>query len=344
MKWMNYGEKAKLLASMMASRLLNAYQNPLKIPFQHILFIRLDEIGDLCNTTHVFRMIRRQYPQAKTTLLCKSYGKELLASNLDIDVIITEWPSAKEKFDLIIDLRCNWKSILFSLKAWPRFRLDRGTVRILDSARGMYPHEVVTNYRVVESVINEANKTMEPNMAFSLEDQAVAENFIIQHQLGAFALLHISSRRELKKWPVENFCWLAAYLFKEKKLSIVFIGDSSESAEIEKAQQQLSFKTYNTSGKLTLTQLAALMTKATIYIGNDSGPLHMASILNTPCIGLYGPAPKDIFYPVGKKTAVIHHVLECNPCDQVHCVHPENPCINRITTNEVKIKLEELLS
>jgi ADP-heptose:LPS heptosyltransferase len=51
-----------------------------------------------------------------------------------------------------------------------------------------------------------------------------------------------------------------------------------------------------------------------------------------------------VFYPWGKRTAVIHHILECNPCDQIHCVHPDNTCMQRIQLQEVVKKVERLLS
>lgn len=332
-----------MLASMTVSRAINAYRNPAKLDFERILFIRMDEIGDMIYSTHIFEMVRKQFPKAKITLLCKSYGKALLKSDRNIDEIITSWADLKGSFDLIVDLKSDWKSIGYSLKAWPKIRLDRGTVRVIDAAKGEYPHEVITNYQIIAPIISEKNKNLQPHIALSDDDLKAAEQFIADHELGSFTLLHINARRTLRKWPLQNFCQLANYLHNEKKLSVVFIGDESEAEEIAAAQKQLAFKTFSTAGNLSLTQLAALMKKATIYIGNESGPLHMAAIMQVPCLGLYGPGPVDIFYPYGKKTAVIHHVLECNPCDQLHCVHPENPCIQRITLEEVKSKITEFL-
>jgi hypothetical protein len=50
-----------------------------------------------------------------------------------------------------------------------------------------------------------------------------------------------------------------------------------------------------------------------------------------------------VFYPQHPQSAVIHKVLACNPCDQVHCRYPENPCINRITLDEAKNALGLML-
>jgi ADP-heptose:LPS heptosyltransferase len=59
---------------------------------------------------------------------------------------------------------------------------------------------------------------------------------------------------------------------------------------------------------------------------------------------LYGPGEPFVFYPWGNKTQVIHPILECNPCDQIQCVHPENPCIKRIELMQVITKVENLLA
>ena len=126
-------------------------------------------------------------------------------------------------------------------------------------------------------------------------------------------------------------------------MDIVFAGDDSDVEDIDAVQKELDFSTYSTVGKLSIRELAALLSRASIYIGNDSGPLHLAALSGVTCIGLFGPAPPVVFYPVGKITEVIHHVLECNPCDQIHCMHPEWPCIQRITVEEVKQKVEEML-
>ena len=85
MKWMNFGEKGRLLASMSVSRMINAYRNPKKLEFQSILIIKPDEIGDMCYSTHVFQMVKKQYPASKISLICKSYGQALLNSDKNID-------------------------------------------------------------------------------------------------------------------------------------------------------------------------------------------------------------------------------------------------------------------
>jgi ADP-heptose:LPS heptosyltransferase len=78
-------------------------------------------------------------------------------------------------------------------------------------------------------------------------------------------------------------------------------------------------------------------------VGNESGPLHLACAVNIPSVGIYGPGVKDVFYPWAERSAYVHHILDCNPCDQIHCVFPEQPCIARATEAEVQAAVARVL-
>ncbi|MES2778626.1 MAG: glycosyltransferase family 9 protein [Bacteroidota bacterium] len=335
-------EKLVYLASMLLTKTINRNKDIQAFVPKHILCIRQDEIGDMCYTLHVFTMLKQQFPDAKITLLCKPSAITLLNNNPAITHLTSNFGDLIHKYDLIIDLRGTWRSIVFSITHWPPFRLDRATIRFANSQAGKHPHEVITNLQVVESIIDEHNRNISPHIYTGKTDQKKAEDFLIDHNIGAFALLHIGARRALRKW--NQYEQLATYLKREKKLNIVFTGDKSEIKEIKQLQSKLPFETYSTAGFFNLTELSALASLCTLYVGNESGPLHIAAVSGAKCIGLYGPGEPFVFYPWGTQSAVLHHVLDCNPCDQIHCVHPDNPCINRIALAEVIEKVETLLS
>lgn len=329
---------------MVTSRLINGYGSHSQLRFNNILCIKDDEIGDMCYSLHVFQMLRNQYPDAVITVFCKSYCVSLLKPNPGISEVKTNWKELTGKYDLIVDLRISWKSIGFALKKWPRVRLDRGTVRFADAWQKKNPHELITNSKVVEPLIDPKNRTMTPVLHSSLEDREKAKDFIIRNELHHFAMMHVTARKVLKEWPAASFCQLAEYLHKTKKMQIVFIGDASELKAIDKVRSLLSFDSISTAGQLSLSELGVVMESCALYIGNDSGPLHMAAIKNIPTLGLFGPAPKEMFYPMGKQATYIHRILECNPCDQEHCVLANNRCMEQITVKEVIAKTEELLT
>lgn len=334
-------EKLIYFTSMLLSKAINGSKDVSAYKPAHILCIKQDEIGDVCYTLHVFDMLRAQFPEASITLLCKPFAITLMNNNPAITHLTSNFNDLIHKYDLIIDLRGSWRSLLFAVTHWPKIRLDRATVRFENSQKGKHPHEVITNLQIVTPLIETKNRNTQPHIFVSKADIKKADDFLIDNNIGRFVLLHIGARKKLRKW--DKYPELIHYLKKQKGLDIVFIGDKSDTTEINKLQQTLPFETFSVANFFNLTELSALATKAKLYVGNESGPLHIAAISGTPSIGLYGPGEPDVFYPWGPKTAVVHHVLECNPCDQIHCVHPENPCINRISLLEVLEKVDTLL-
>jgi len=335
-------EKLVYGISLVLTTFINGKKDISKLTPAHILCIKEDEIGDMCYTMHVFDMLKRQFPLAKISLLCKPASVTLLNNNSAITHLTSNYGDLVYKYDFIIDLRGSWKSIIYAITHWPKVRLDRATARYANSKTGNHPHEVLTNLQIVSPIIEKVNQSTSPIIATNKADLKKAEDCLIDHNIGQFALLHTGARKKLRQW--DKFAQLASYLHKEKKLNIIFTGDKTEVPTIKKLQESLNFETFSMAGFFNLTELSALASMAKLYIGNESGPLHIAAISGAPCLGLYGPGEPFVFYPWGKKCEVLHHLLDCNPCDQIHCVHADNPCINRITFMEVIQKVEKLLS
>src|SRR5690606_14559545 len=103
-------------------------------------------------------------------------------------------------------------------------------------------------------------------------------------------------------------------------------------------------RSYDITEGFSLSVFSAFCSRASFYLGNESGPMHIASAFDVPLLGLFGPGVPYVFYPQGLKAEVLHHILPCNPCDQIHCVHPENPCISRIEVNDVLRKIDEIMA
>lgn len=337
-------EKLVFLFSFITSKLLNGFTNPQKVQVNRILIIKLDEIGDMVNTVHVFALLKKRFPKAEITVWCKPFCKKLIENDPHLFSVITSAKELTGRYDLIADLRGTFQSIAIAWKNWPSYRVDRGTIRFRNKLAGGHPHEVKTNYQIIEPLLSWTQDLAKVKLQLHPDKEAhlKAEQFIEENGIASFAVLHMGARRELRRWPAEQFVALASYLRKEKGLALVFAGDQSDVSIIEQVQQQLDFPTYSTALALNLMEFAALLTHATLFVGNESGPLHIAAAMQVPVVGLFGPGEPTTFYPYGLKSRYVHHVLECNPCDQMHCVHPEQPCIRRITLVEVLEKITEL--
>lgn len=328
-----FPEKMVFLTSLLLSKVINRNKNLHAISVKKILVIKLDEIGDMCYALHVFDMLKAQFPEAEITLLCKSFVVSMVKTNPAITKVVTDFNDLTGDYDIIIDLRGNWKSIGYALKHMPKIRLDRGTVRFANMKKGKHPHEVITNLAIVAPIIQQQNQHTLPKLHIAANSLKQADDYLLSQGIKQFALLHCGARRALRKW--NQFDLLATYLKSEMKLDIIFIGDKFDTEDITQWQQKIPFTTYSTAGIFDLSAFAALATRAALFVGNESGPLHIAAASQTPSVGLFGPGEPIVFYPWGEHTKYVHHVLPCNPCNQLNCIHPDNPCINRIELAEV---------
>jgi ADP-heptose:LPS heptosyltransferase len=338
----NMAEKTLFALEMLLAKYINRNKKINLIDVKHILCVKLDEIGDLCYALHVFDVLHATYPNAKITLWCKPYCNTLVQQHPAINKVINLQSQLTEKVDIFIDLRGSWMSLWYAIKKHPYLYLERGSVRYKNKKTG-HPHEVITNLQIIKPLLNGNMPKPNPKLYIADENVQKAKQFLQENKIGTFAIVHPGARKPLKKWQPKRFVNLCKWLKEKYGYDIVFAGDKTELNDISNIQQQITFKTYSIAGILNLTDFAALVRMAKLYVGNDSGPLSIASISGTPSLGLFGPGVPDVFYPYGEKTDYIHYVLPCNPCDQVNCIRPHDNCMDKIEVAEVKQKIISLL-
>jgi ADP-heptose:LPS heptosyltransferase len=90
----------------------------------------------------------------------------------------------------------------------------------------------------------------------------------------------------------------------------------------------------------SLCDLAEVLRRAALFVGSDSGPTHLASILGVPCVALFGPKDPAINGPVGERSIVVRKNLPCSPCNKRTCKYPD--CMKLITVSEVLSAAEQV--
>lgn len=152
----------------------------------------------------------------------------------------------------------------------------------------------------------------------------------------------------LKRWPVESFINLILKLSQYKSsLQFVLIGgprDKKICLQIAEDQKTNSLPIYNLCGKTKLSELAKILVLADLYIGNDTGAMHMAAAVGTSSIGLiWGAHPNRFFsysaWKKGAKNIAVIHKMDCFNCEGKcrYKVGKEEPvpCIKNIKVDEV---------
>jgi len=321
--------------------MVNAGKRPTAVNPQKILIIKWDELGDVVTATPVFSMLRERFPQAQIDLITKPVNFSLLQNDKNINNVFTDIISWKGRYDLHIELRGTWKSLFRTFRYLPGYRLDRGWARFLQ--RGNQPHETITNYRIVAPVLGDM-PIHKPYITLSAADEENAEKRLQNIGSENFIVYHTGALKELRRWPSAHFAALADYVYKQFHLHSIFVGTPDELLQIQAITDLMETPAITAADNLSITELAALISKARAFVGNESGPLQIADAMNIPSLSFFGPGVKNVFYPQHPQACILHTILPCNPCDQVHCIHPENPCISRITAEEAKQTLAKVLN
>jgi len=149
---------------------------------------------------------------------------------------------------------------------------------------------------------------------------------------------------DTKQWRREGFAEVARH-FKQKGFAVILIGSQSERALCEEIAE-LAPGAVNLAGETTLSELAALIRRATICVTNDSGPMHLAAALDRPVISIFGPTDPVWAGPYRRDGAVLRAELPCSPCylrELSRCTHG-HACMQNVTATAVIERVESIVA
>lgn len=184
------------------------------------------------------------------------------------------------------------------------------------------------------------------------DDDAAAERVILESPAAGHnpVVFQPGSGWPLKNWPPQRWGELAVEIRRRWGVIPLVPGGPGEDALVEAVVEASKGCAYGLAGRLPLGPLAALYRRASIVIGIDSGPVHLASMVGTPVVGLYGPLDPLKWGPWGPphRHRVIRVSLPCSPCDCIFdppCGVPIEPaCCTGITVEAVLAAAEDLLN
>jgi heptosyltransferase I len=149
---------------------------------------------------------------------------------------------------------------------------------------------------------------------------------------------------ETKQWRHDAFAEVARYLL-QKGLAVCLVGSERDRAVCAEVAQ-LAPATVNLAGETTLSELAALIRRATICVSNDSAPMHFAVALDRPVVSIFGPTDPIWAGPYRRGDAVLRADLPCSPCylrQLSHCTHG-HACMQDVSADAVIARLEGILA
>lgn len=346
---------------------------------ERILIVKLSSIGDVVHSLPTLKALRDTYPQAYIAWVVEEKSKDIVVGNPYLDeVIIFEkerWKKElfktkgareslrevfnfrkllrKKKFDLAIDLQGLMRSGLIAYLSGAKYRIGYKDSREMSSLfynikvspNSRKPHAVESCLSIVEHLGAKVEEVEFP-IWVSKEDENYVESFLKENNCNQEDLLiglNPGASIPYKRWEKEKFASLGDILQEKYQAKVILLGSSSDVKLDQEVVSLMKKKPIDAGGKTTIKQLTALIKRCSLFIGNDTGPLHIAVAVRTPVIAIFGPDNPKRTGPYGKENIIIYKNLSCGPCIR-HPTCSDFKCMKLISVEEVLEAVERLLN
>jgi heptosyltransferase II len=137
-----------------------------------------------------------------------------------------------------------------------------------------------------------------------------------------------------KCWPPERFAALADRLISESGADVIFFGTTGEKEIAARIQSNMKSHAISLVGETSMRDLAALFASCSVFIGNDSGAMHVAAAAGLPVVGIFGSTDPEGTAPVTEQFTLIREAVSCSPCFLRQCP-VDHRCMARVTVDSV---------
>ena len=332
-----------------------------------ILIIRFDFLGDVTMSTPGFKAIRNIFPCAQITLLAANLAKELVEVMPIFDEIIyfdAPWivrgknkklkrliqiikKLRRERFDLAIDLRGDFRNNILMYISNISYRLGFGITGCDFFLTNIVPcenshHAVDLCLYLIKYLNPKYDEDHNLSLWIKIDDRKYANNLLKNNYINykkngpILVIIHPGASWNGREWKAERYAQVADYLIEKYKVKVILTGGPDDFNLLHNIANNTRNPVIKTR-KTSIRQFLALLEKSSLFIGSDSGPMHMATAIGIKVVALFGPALKKAVGPCGKGHIVLDHSNEfsCSPCAQNVCIKPENSCMDAILVNEV---------
>jgi heptosyltransferase-3 len=161
---------------------------------------------------------------------------------------------------------------------------------------------------------------------------------------GQFIACSLGTKTEVSHWGVENWRSLMRELYlRFPDCGLILVGREEEHEQSEAARQEWRGTVLNLCGKLTPRESAAVLKRARLFIGHDSGPMHLAAAMGVPCVAIFSARQRPgVWFPYGQHHKIIYHQTECHGCGLDVCHHYQKKCITSIRVAEVMVAVGQV--
>lgn len=324
---------------------------------RNVLIIKLRYIGDVLLATPTVRAIKAARPDVRVTMMVNRGTEDVLSGNPDVDEIIVldkgslaaQWQLIaglrRRRFDTVIDLTDGDRSAFLSWISGAPVRIGfndehrwrgRCYTGVVPPVPGMR-HRMDRDLAALKPLSVHPNEKL-PCLYLTEEDESRADQLL--DQLGIrgdrpIIIIQPGARYWFKAWPDERFAELADRLATDYGCQVLIGGSREEEALAQRIHESAKSRPISMAGLATLKQFAAIAKRAALFVGNDSGAMHIAAAVGTPVVALFGPSNPAEWGPRGGPAEVIYKGLDCRTCFHPTCEKGELNCMKQITVEEV---------
>lgn len=316
-------------------------------------------MGDIILTTPALRALRTLFPEAYICYLVEAPYARLIEGNGLVDEVVVIQPRLgptgllavikklrEKKFDAVIDFHGGPRCALLVLASGSPVKIGYET----KYKAWVYDYRVPRSYLSgpVHSVINHLNliKMLNPEISEDYplqvpppkpEERRKIETF--WQQLGLFSrrvvAVHISAGNRFRDWGKENLVTFLESLASLPEVGPLLIGSKEDKLREKEILQSLKKEVASLVGETNLGDLIAVLEKVDLFVGPDSGPMHLAAAVNKPIVALFGPTLPAHFAPWRARAIILEKPMACRPCRQRTCLEKNYSCIQGIRPEQV---------
>lgn len=332
-----------------------------------ILLVQLDHLGDAVITTAMLPPLRKRYPHASLEVLAGPRSADVFAACPVVDrvhvlpstrfdnprrglwlftYLRAAWRLRQRCFDIGIDVRGELPHALILWLCGARRRIGwicgGGGFLLTDSPQYL-PHrpEIESRFALLKQLCiappldTDTCRAIDPGN--SARERIAGELIRLRSPEQPLIVLHIGAGTAAKAWPIEHWRELIGRTIVEHAPLLVLVGSDGDRARARRITGDSPWPSVvDWTGCLTLRELAALVERADLFIGADSGPAHLAAAMGTRVIALFSGTNEVVQWrPWGLRTISLCEPVACSPCHRTVCPLADHPCMSRLTPSLV---------
>jgi lipopolysaccharide heptosyltransferase I len=339
------------------------------MPVLHkILVIRLTSLGDVLLATPAVQAIRQGFPSATISWLAEGSVAGLLAHQDFVDHVI-EFPRAKlerslkrgrllqaartfsafrrglgeDEYDAVLDLHGIMKSAVLARMARAGRRIGFDATFAKEASWVVYDEKIgggdrrihkVERSRLVSSFLG-IERFPEPDLRTSPEEDRYIDDYLERNGIVSplFVVNPFCSRgSEFKRWELAKYGELIRRLGDETGATMMIVWGPGEEAEAQRLKEKAGGRAV-LSCSTTVSQLLSLMKRTDLYVGGDTGVMHLAALAGVPVVAIFGPTDHLVNGPYGEGHTIVRKEQPCSPCRDKDCA--SRMCIRSISVDDV---------